>query len=40
LYLYNNRSKAREMVTTARSKAEKRFSLERMVRDFYILLRK
>ena len=40
LYLFNNRSKAREMVTMARSKVEERFSLERMVRDFYLLLRK
>ncbi|HEC84645.1 MAG TPA: glycosyltransferase family 1 protein [Thioploca sp.] len=40
LYLFNNRSKTQEMVTTARSKVEERFSLERMARDFYLLFRK
>lgn len=40
MYLYNNRSGTREMVIKAREKVEERFSLERMTRDFYLLLRK
>lgn len=40
LYLYNNRSTAREMVVAARQKVEDSFSLDRMIRDFYLLLRK
>ncbi|MFA5134916.1 MAG: glycosyltransferase family 4 protein [Patescibacteria group bacterium] len=40
LYLYNNRSEAKEMALRARVKVEERFSLERMERDFYLLFRK
>ncbi len=40
MYLYNNRSQAQEMVRAARAKVEKDFSLERMLRDYYLLLRK
>ncbi len=40
LYLYNNRSEAQEMAVKARHRVEKQFSLERMVRDFYLLFRK
>ncbi|MFA6099194.1 MAG: glycosyltransferase family 4 protein [Patescibacteria group bacterium] len=40
LYLFNNRGEAREMVLQARDKVEKNFSVERMIRDFYILLKK
>lgn len=40
MYLFNNRSKVREMVMAARSKIETKFSLERMVRDYYLLFRK
>lgn len=39
LYLYNNRSAAREMALTARKRVEERFSQERMIRDYYLLLR-
>jgi len=40
IYLYNNRTEAREMVLKAREKVEEQFNLERMIRDFYLLLRK
>ncbi len=38
IYLYNNRDQAREMVLAAREKVETRFSLERMIEDFYQVL--
>jgi glycosyltransferase involved in cell wall biosynthesis len=40
MYLYNNRTEARQMILSAREKIEDQFSLERMVRDFYLLFRK
>lgn len=40
IYLYNNRAQAKEMVKKGREKVEKLFSLERMVRDFYLEFRK
>lgn len=40
IYLYNNRAETRQMVVAARNKAEEAFSLERMIRDFYLLFRK
>jgi len=40
IYLYNNRSETKEMVYRARQKVEEKFNLERMIRDFYLLLRK
>ncbi len=40
IYLFNHRSESGEMVKRARQKVETMFSLERMVRDYYLLLRK
>lgn len=40
IYLYNHRAEARRMINKAREKVESMFSLERMVRDFYLLFRK
>lgn len=40
LYLYNNRSETHDMVLRARQRAEQHFSIERMVRDYYLLFRK
>ena len=40
MYLYNNRSEVRQMILAARKKIEDQFSLERMIRDFYLLFRK
>ena len=40
LYLFNNRSETKEIVRKARQKVEEMFSLERMIRDFYLLFRK
>lgn len=40
IYLYNNRAESRQMVKKAREKVENMFSLERMVRDFYLEFRK
>ena len=40
LYLFNNRGEIGAMAKRARAKVEKEFSLERMSRDFYLLLRK
>jgi glycosyltransferase involved in cell wall biosynthesis len=40
MYLFNNRTQVREMVLAGRQKVEEQFSLERMVRDFYLLFRK
>jgi len=40
IYLYNNRSENKQMIKKAREKVEKMFSLERMIRDFYLLFRR
>jgi len=37
IYLYNNRAETKEMIRKGRDKVEKMFSLERMIRDFYLL---
>ncbi|MFH1207723.1 MAG: glycosyltransferase family 4 protein [Patescibacteria group bacterium] len=40
IYLFNHRAESHEMVLRARQKVETIFSLDRMVRDYYLLLRK
>ncbi|MFH0804769.1 MAG: glycosyltransferase family 4 protein [Patescibacteria group bacterium] len=40
MYLYNNRGEVGSMVRRARQTVEQRFSRERMLRDYYLLLRK
>lgn len=40
MYLFNHRSEVHDMILRARSKVETTFSLERMIRDYYLLLRK
>jgi glycosyltransferase involved in cell wall biosynthesis len=40
IYLFNHRAESRETVERARQKVETMFSQERMVRDYYLLLRK
>ncbi|MFA6552974.1 MAG: glycosyltransferase family 4 protein [Patescibacteria group bacterium] len=40
IYLFNHRAESHEMVERARQKVEVMFSQERMVRDYYLLLRK
>ncbi|MFA5051950.1 MAG: glycosyltransferase family 4 protein [Patescibacteria group bacterium] len=40
MYVFNHRSEVRDMTQRARHKVETVFSLERMARDYYLLLRK
>ncbi|MBU0597805.1 glycosyltransferase family 4 protein [Patescibacteria group bacterium] len=40
LYLFNNRAETREIVMQAREIVEQKFSLDRMIRDYYLLFRK
>lgn len=40
MYLFNNRGEAHEITMRARQSVEERFSVDRMIRDFYLLFRK